>query len=129
MAVNVHQRPLPLQNARVRRAQLPSSYFNLGEPGLIAGAVAIVCLLSILFLAQTGSVATAGYELQELESEHQRLLIEAEQFEFRIAQASRLDIVSERAEKLGLRVATSDQLRYATIELPAVPVVASNSSR
>lgn len=118
------QRHLPLYTARLRRAQIPRAYFKLGESGLIAGAVAIVCILSILFLAQTGQVASAGYELQELQREHQLLLHEAEQYEFRIARASRLDLIAERAQALGMRPATSSQLRYATIELPAVPVVA-----
>ena len=121
------QRILPLQTARVRRAQLPTGYFKLGEAGMIAGAVAIVCILSILFLAQTGRVATAGYQLQALEQQHTVLLREAEQYEFRIAQASRLDSIAARAQALGMRPATSEQLRYATIELPAVPVVATNN--
>lgn len=121
------QRILPLQTARVRRAQLPTGYFKLGEAGMIAGAVAIVCILSILFLAQTGRVATAGYQLQELEQQHTVLLREAEQYEFRIAQASRLDSIAARAQALGMRPATSEQLRYATIEIPAVPVVATNN--
>ena len=123
----ISQRLLPLQTARVRRAQLPTGYFKLSEAGLIAGAVAIVCILSILFLAQTGRVATAGYQLQELEQQHTQLLREAEQYEFRIAQASRLDSIAARAQALGMRSATSEQLRYATIELPAVPVVATNN--
>jgi cell division protein FtsL len=93
------------------------------------GVVAIVCILSILFLAQTGRVATARYRLQELEREHARLTHDAEQYEYRIAKASRLDVVTERAQRLGLRPATGEQLRYATIELPAVPMVASTAER
>lgn len=120
----VIQRHLPLSTARLRRAQIPRAYFKLGQSGLIAGAVVIVCLLSILFLAQTGRVATAGYELQVLEREHVQLMNEAQQYEYRIAQASRLDSIAERAQKIGMRPATSEQLRFATIEVPAVPVVA-----
>jgi cell division protein FtsL len=122
----ITQQQLPLQTARVRRTQSPSSYMKLGDSGLIVGAVVIVCILSLLFLAHTGRVATAGYHLQELEREHTQLLHEAEQYEYRIATASRLDAIVERAQKLGLRPATNEQLRYSTIELPAVPVVASN---
>jgi len=122
----ITQQHLPLQNARVRRTQSPGSYMKLGDSGLIVGAVIIVCILSLLFLAQTGQVATAGYHLQELEREHTQLLHEAEQYEYRIATASRLDLIAERAQKLGLRPAAHEQLRYARIELPAVPVVAAN---
>ncbi len=118
----VAQRKLPLQNARQRRAQLPHAYFKLGNPGLLAGAIAIVCILSIMFLAQTGHVATAGYELQELKRQQTEMMHEAEQYEFRIAQASQLNAIAERAGRLGLRPATAEQLRFTTIELPPTPL-------
>ncbi len=121
MAVSVQA--LPLQHARERRAQYPS-YFQLGYAGLLAGAAIAVCLLSILYLAQTGRVATRGYLLQELQDEHVTLLREAEQYEYRIAAANRLDSIEERAVRIGLRRAVPVQLRYATIEMPAGPVVA-----
>jgi len=114
---------LPLQHARERRVQHPK-YFRLGAPGLIAGSVITVCLLSLLYLAQTGRVATRGYVLQELQADRVGLLREAEQFEYRIAAANRLDSVEARATALGLRRAAPAQLRYATIELPPGPVVA-----
>lgn len=121
----ISQRSLPLQNARLRRMQFPAGYLNLGESGRIALAIAVVCILSILFLAQTGRVATAGYQLQELEHEKTQLQHDGEQYEYRIAVASRLDVVAEKAKKIGMRPATNEQLRYTTIELPAVPVVAN----
>jgi hypothetical protein len=124
MAIN--QRMFPLHTARIRRAQLPIGYFKLGEPGLVLGAIVVVCLLSLLFLAQTGRVASAGYRLQELEREHVLLVQQAELYEFRIAQASRLDVVATRAEKLGMRRASNDQIRYATIELLGGAAVASS---
>lgn len=122
----VVERKLPLQMARLRRAHIPNAYFKLGEAGLLAGVFAIVCILSILYLAQTGRVATAGYELQEIKRQSLELEHEAEQYEFRIAQASRLDVISEKAQKLGLRPATYEQTRYATVEVPQIPVVAAN---
>jgi len=121
MAVTVQA--LPLQHARERRTMYPS-YFKLGYPGLLAGAVIAVCLLSILYLAQTGRVATRGYRLQELQVENAALVRDQQQLEFRIADANRLDLIEERATRLGMRKATPDQLRYATIEMPAGPVVA-----
>ena len=121
MAVTVQA--LPLQYARERRAQYPS-YFKLGYPGLLACATVAVCMLSILYLAQTGRVATRGYRLQELQEAHVKLLHEAQQYEYRIAEASRLDSIEARATRIGLRKATPAQLRYATIEMPAGPVVA-----
>ena len=121
MAVTVQS--LPLQNVRARRAQYPS-YVQLGSAGLIAGGVIAVCLLSILYLAQTGRVATRGYLLQELQEQHTILKREAEQYEYRIAAANRLDVIEARALEIGMRPATKAQLRYATIQLPAGPTVA-----
>jgi hypothetical protein len=114
MAVTVQS--LPLQHARERRAQFPS-YFRLGYSGLLAGGVIAVCLLSILYLAQTGRVATRGFMLQELRKEHTELVRQAEQLEYRIAVANRLDVIESRAIEIGLRPAAPNQLRYATIEL------------
>ena len=121
MAVSVQS--LPLRHARERRAEIPS-YFRLGDVGLLAGAIVAVCILSILYLAQTGRVATRGYRLQELQDRHAMLLRDAEQMEYRIAAANRLDSIEERATRIGLRPAASTQLRYATVELAGGPVVA-----
>lgn len=119
----VQQTGVPLRRARMR--PVVAHGLRASELGLLAGAVVIVCLLSILYLAQTGRVATAGHRLQQLEDEHVTLVHAGEQWELRIAKASRLSVVAERAERLGLRTATVDQLRYATVEMPAVPMVAS----
>ncbi len=123
MAVTVHA--LPLQDARERRAQYPT-YFKLGYPGLIAGAVVAICLLSILYLAQTGRVATLGYHLQELQEQHVTLVHESQQLEYRIAEANRLDAIEARATAMGMRPAATTQLRFATIEMPDGPVVAQH---
>lgn len=122
----VVQRKLPLQSARLRRMHIPNAYFKLSESWLLAGVFVIVCILSIMFLAQTGRVATEGYRLQELQREYLQAQNETEQYEFRIAQASRLELIADKAQKLGLRQATNEQTRYATIEMPQIPVVAVN---
>jgi hypothetical protein len=121
MAVTVHA--LPRQEPREHRTAYPS-YLRLGYPGLIVGAVMAVCLLSLLFLAQTGRVATRGYMLQELKDQHAVLVHEAQQHEYRIAEANRLDVIEARAMALGMRRATPQQLRFATIEMTGGPVVA-----
>jgi hypothetical protein len=119
----VSAQALPLQHARERRTEYPK-YIKLSYAGLLAGTAIAVCLLSLLFLAQTGRVASRGYQLQDLQDEHVVLLREAEQFEYRIAAANRLDAIEARATALGLRRADPGQLRYTTIELPSLPVVA-----
>lgn len=119
----ISSQPMPLQTARQRRGPA-GSYFRLGAAGLVAVAVMAVCLLSIVYLAQTGRVATRGYRLQALQAEQKDLLREAEQYQYRVAEANRLDVVQERATKLGLRVATPPQTRYVNIELDSRPQLA-----
>ncbi len=119
----ITSQPMPLQTARRRRARV-GRYFELGNAGLLAGAVVAVCILSILYLAQTGRVATRGHYLQQLQGEEKALLREAEQSEYRIAAAQRLTVVQERATKLGLRPATVGQTRYLQIEVNHGPIVA-----
>ncbi|GAC1360032.1 MAG: hypothetical protein NVS4B8_15130 [Herpetosiphon sp.] len=116
MAISVQQ--LPLQTARNRRA-LAGPYVQLGSAGLVALAFIVVCVLSILFLAQTGRVATRGYYLQALQTEEKTLKRQGEQFQYRIAAANRLDALQVRAVKAGLRPITPAQTRFITIELPA----------
>jgi hypothetical protein len=115
----------PLHMMRLRRASAPRSYLRLDEPALILGTIIMICIVSVLFLAQTGRVTTAGLRLQELEREHVHLLHEVQQYQYRIAKASRLDGIAERAQVLGLRPAKAKQLRYTTIEQPEVPMVAA----
>ena len=80
----VVSQPMPLQDARERRGGA-GRYMRLGYAGLLAGAVVAVCMLSILYLAQTGRVSTSGYRLQQLQGEEKALLRDAEQYEYRIA--------------------------------------------
>ncbi len=120
---------LPLYGMPLRRATVASSSVRVNEMKLIVSLIVVICILSVVYLAQTGRVATAGLRLQELEREHAVLMREAEQQQYRIATASRLDRIAERASALGLRPAASEQLRYATIEVPEVPVVAATSNR
>lgn len=115
--------PMPLRTARQRRNRA-GSYLQLGSAGLLAGAVAAVCILSILYLAQTGRVATRGYRLQALQADEKVLLRAAEQDQYRIAMANRLDVIQERAAKLNMHLATPGQTRYVTISQDTGPIVA-----
>ncbi|MBA3946285.1 MAG: hypothetical protein H0X37_17185 [Herpetosiphonaceae bacterium] len=115
--------PMPLHTARLRRDRA-GSYFQLGSAGLLAGAVVVVCILSILYLAQTGRVATRGYKLQALQAEEKVLLRVAEQDQYRIAMANRLDVIQSHAVTLNMHPATVAQTRYVTIQLDNGPLLA-----
>lgn len=119
----IAMQPAPLSTIRQRRKSW-GSYFRLGHAGLLAGAVAAVCVLSILYLAQTGHVATRGYQLQKLQAEEKTLLRQADTYQYRIAKMQVLDVIQERAQMLGMRPATPAQIRYAEIPLETSPFLA-----
>lgn len=123
MAVNTH-RTSSIQQARARRLELPQ-YLRLDGSRYLLGLVVILCVMSLIVLAQTGVVATKGYAIGELEAQKVRLEREYAQLEVQYARAQALDHVQERAEQIGLRPRTVDQVRY--IEVPEL-IAEPNSS-
>jgi hypothetical protein len=120
MAVNT-QRISAIDQARARRINLPR-YLRLDGSRYLLGLVLILCLVSLIVLAQTGVVATKGYAIAKLEAEQIALMRERSQLQVRQAAAQSLDRVRRRAEQIGLRPYSDDQVRYVTIpELVAPP--------
>jgi hypothetical protein len=115
------QRLLPLQQARERRREL-SYYLKLDGSRYLLGVIVLLCLMSMIALGQTGVVATKGYAIVELEAQRTDLLRERGQLQLRYAQAQSLEHIRQRAEQIGLRTITREQVRYLTIEpLPTTP--------
>lgn len=114
MAVDV-QRSFPLHQARARRHEL-SRYLKLDGGRYLLGMTALLCLMSMIALGQTGVVATKGYAIANLEQQHTHLMREHSQLQLRLAAAQSLDTIRARAEELGLRPLTNEQARYITIE-------------
>jgi len=121
MAVNT-QRLSNLDQARSRRINLPS-YLRLDGSRYLLGMVVILCLMSLIVLAQTGVVATKGYAIAGLNAQKTVLLRERSALQVRQARAQSLERVRLRAEQIGLRPYTDDQVRYVTVPelLPAEP--------
>ncbi|PDW04897.1 hypothetical protein [Candidatus Viridilinea mediisalina] len=116
MAVNT-QRMSPIAGARARRLELPH-YLRLEGSRYLLGLVAILSLMSLIVLLQTGAVATRGYAIARLEAEKTQLLRERTILLERQARAQSLDRVRYQAEQLGLRPVQPDQVRY--LSLPQV---------
>jgi hypothetical protein len=122
MAVNA-QRNSSIQKARSRRLALPK-YLRLDGSRYLLGLVVILCLMSLIVLAQTGVVATKGYAIGELESRKAILQREYAEMEIRLARAQALDYIQQRALAIGLRPRTQDQERYIEVpELIVAPAV------
>lgn len=114
MAINT-QKISPIQQARRRRIEL-SRYLKIDGSRYLFGVVLLLCLMSLISLAQTGVVATKGYELANLEAQKIELLRERSQLELRRADAHSLDRVRLQAQALGMQPINEEQVRYLTIE-------------
>lgn len=113
MAVNT-QRISAIIQARARRLELPR-YLKLDGSRYLLGLVLILCLMSLIVLVQTGVVATKGYAISQLEAERTGLIRERSQLQVRQARAQSLELIRRRAEQIGLRPVTPDQVRYVTV--------------
>jgi hypothetical protein len=113
MAVNT-RRIFPLQQAKERRGSV-SRYLELDGSRYLLGAIILLCLVSLIALAQTGVVATKGYEISQLEQERVMLLRERSQLQMRLAAAQSLQEVQQRSLALGLRPMTEDQAIYMIV--------------
>lgn len=113
MAVNT-QRISTIGKARERRIALPR-YLRLDGSRYLLGLVLILALMSLIVLVQTGAVATRGYAISQLEGEKTALMRERSQLQVREAQAQSLELIRRRAEQIGLRPITPDQVRYLDI--------------
>lgn len=121
MAINWRER-MPLQQARATRLQLPR-YLQLDGGRYLIAAALILAALSLLSLGQTGKLATRGYELGRLEAHKIELMRQQSRLQLDLAEAESLTRIQRRAEELGLRPMTIEQVRYMTIAPPApVPI-------
>lgn len=120
MAVNIN-RLFPLRQAKVRRRELPR-YLKIDGGRYLLAAFVLLCLMSLIVLAQTGVVATQGYAIVALEQQRTVLLRERSQLQLRQAAAQSLDRVRVRAGQIGLRPMTRDQVRYITVAPELLPV-------
>jgi hypothetical protein len=120
MAVNT-PRISSIGQARARRISIPH-YLRLDGSRYLLGLVLILALMSLIVLAQTGVVATKGYAISRLEVEKTALTRERSQLQAREAHAQSLELIRRRAEQIGLRPITPDQVRYLSIPSEGVRV-------
>lgn len=111
----VISRPVPTRDSRAaaRAAASPAER----AAGLLGILSVVAALMSILYLAQTGRVATQGYRLEQLEVRRAELVRQNQQLRFEIEIAQSLDMVRARADGLGLKPVRPAQERVVTIEV------------
>lgn len=114
MAVNLRPRYI-LQQVRVQRLQV-SRYLKLDGGRYLIVVVLLFSLMGLLTLGQTGSLATKGYELAQLQSRQTELLREQSTLQLRLSEAQSLARIERRAIELGMRPTKPEQTRYMTLE-------------
>lgn len=90
-------------------------YLEFDGSRYLLRVVLVLCLMSLLTLAQTGVLATKGYHIAELESRKTILIRQRDQLHARYAEMQSLERIRSRAEQLGLRPVRREQVRYITI--------------
>jgi hypothetical protein len=129
MAVNIPRISM-IEQARLRRLKLPT-YLRLDGSRYLLWLAVFIALMSLVVLAQTGVVATRGYAIAQLMNERALLLREHSQLQLRLSEAQSLDRIRARAEEMGMRPMTPDQVRYVVVpELlatDAIPTAADPS--
>jgi hypothetical protein len=113
MAVNV-RKLFPLEQARVRRVELPR-YLRLDGGRYLIAAALLLSLMSLISLGQTGRLATKGYQLVQLQTRQLELQRERSALLLRLSEAESLTAIEKRAKALGLRPMAPEQTRYITI--------------
>jgi hypothetical protein len=113
MAVNV-RKLFPLEQARVRRVELPR-YLRLDGGRYLIAAALLLSLMSLISLGQTGRLATKGYQLAQLQTRQVELQRERSALLLRLSEAESLTAIEKRAKALSLRPMAPDQARYITI--------------
>lgn len=127
MAIN--SQPIsPIQQARVRRIDL-SRYLKIDGSRYLLGVVVLLCLMSLIALAQTGVVATKGYAIAQFEQQKVDLLRERTQLQLRHAAAQSLARVRTRAEQIGLRPMSAEQARYLAVQPVSAEQIVTHDQR
>jgi cell division protein FtsL len=108
----------PLSAAKQRRQRFPW-YFDMNSAGVLVVGVVLVSLVSLLYLIQTSRIATTGYELAQLEQQHDQLLQEQQELQFIVSQYQNLGRIETLAkDKLGM--VRPMKYRYLSVSLPSV---------
>jgi cell division protein FtsL len=73
----------------------------------------LVSSFSVLYVAQTSSVSTKGYDINDLQREITQLQRENQKLDFQIAQYRSMQSIKDRLEQMDLVIA--DNIEYVTL--------------
>jgi cell division protein FtsL len=90
-------------------------YIDLHPALAVLTGVAIIALVSVIYLTQVTTVTNANYTLQALQSEHTQLLREQQNLQLQIARAQSLTNIEKIAREKLQMVPIGDQYEYIQI--------------
>lgn len=97
-------------------------YFDFHPALAVLTAVAILALVSVIYLRQVTAVTTANYTLQALQTEHGDMVREQQDLQVAIGRAQSLNQIQDTATKNLHMVPIGDKYSYITI--PQGPLAA-----
>jgi len=83
-----------------------------------AGLLVVIAFFGIMYVAQTSSASTKGYEIRDIEKQLQTLEQENQKLEFEIATHRSMQSIQSRLQNTNLVVA--DNMEYVTLVGTAV---------
>jgi cell division protein FtsL len=109
---SLHRRKLTIAPAAILQ--------NLGRWKVFLAILAVVALTSLLYVNQTGDLASAGYDVADLQNQKQQLEIRHEQLQLQVDQLIALDRVDHLASTR-LNLGPPQRQIYVAVPAAAIP--------
>ena len=99
-----------LRGKRGSKRRMINQELRVGPVSIRFITIALVTVLSIIYLAQSNATATKGYQLKELQKEQQELALENERLEVESSRLNSLDRIKETAREK--KMVPVDKVKY-----------------
>jgi hypothetical protein len=119
--------PLPLRAPRVPRLPQIAAPFSRVEAAWICALLLLLGLISLMYLLETSSVATVGYDIQRLQVQQKQWELKNEQLQLELAKMQSLVWVESRAAQLGMQRPEQTLTLHVQVQRPEEPATTAAS--
>ena len=91
-----------LKGERGKKRRVVDQGLKIGPVSVRFATIAVITILSIIYLAQSNATATKGYELKSLQQEKEEVTLENERLEVEASRIRSLNNIKETAEEKGM---------------------------
>ena len=99
-----------LRGRRGEKRRVIDQELRVGPISIRFITIAVITILSIIYLAQSNMAATKGYRLKELQKQQEEISLENERLEVEASRLRSLNNIKETAKEKGME--PIDQVRY-----------------